>query len=106
MNKIKSEYEVLKFLSKQSEWFFTEDIAIKMRTAETCVLPTISSLMSQELIAMKHQYKTNTLLCPTYKITGKGVERFRGIRKENFDRAITLIGLIVTVASALAAFLA
>ena len=106
MNKIKSEYQVLKFLSKQSDWLFTEDIANGMHTDERFVSPTLLSIKSQNLVAMKYQHKTNTLKSPTYKITVPGIERFRKTRRERFDQALTLLGVVATIIGTLVAVIA
>ena len=103
--KFPSEYRILKLLSKQSEWLFAEDIARMLRTSETDLIPTINMIKHQGDIASASRYKTNTLSCPTYKITPQGIKHYQELRKKRFDTALALIGVVCTILSALAAFL-
>ena len=105
MKKIKSEYQVLKFLSKQSDALFTDDIASGIRTKESAVSPMISFLNGRNLISMKYEDKTNNLSCPTYRITPAGYQRLHELKIERRLNAFAAINTVTAFASLLASVL-
>ena len=103
--KLPSEYQVLKFFSKQSEGLFLEDVARMMRTNETSLIQTINMIKHQGDIVSVYRYKTNTLSCPTYKITAQGIKHYQELRKKRFDTFLVLIGVVCSIIGTVAAVL-
>ena len=105
MNKIKSEYQVLKFLSKQNDELFTDEIARSMHAKKSAVSPMISLLHSRNLISMKYEYKTNNLSSPTYRIAPAGYQRLHELKIERRLNTFAAINTVTAFASLLASVL-